>query len=83
MYKEFREMSRVEAIKALYQDMAAQHRARFRSIQIIKVSELKNDQIRRPYIQQLIQPDLKFPLPHRVARSFKPLFAGKRPTTFA
>lgn len=35
-------------------DMAARHRARFRSIQIIKVSELKTDQIRRPYIQQLI-----------------------------
>jgi len=34
MYKEYREMSRTEAVEALYQDMAAQHRARFRSIHV-------------------------------------------------
>lgn len=64
-------------------DMAARHRARFRSIQIIKVSELKTAQVRRPYIQQLLDPKLKFPMPHRVARQFRPIFAGSRPTTFA
>lgn len=72
MYKEFREMSRADAVQAccmifiinamsivylfshLDMDMAARHRARFRSIHIIKVSELKANQVRRPYIQQLI-----------------------------
>ena len=34
MYKEYREMSRCEAVDALYQDMAARHRARFRSIHV-------------------------------------------------
>lgn len=34
MYKEFREMSRTEAVEALYQDMAARHRARFGSIHV-------------------------------------------------
>jgi len=34
MYKEYRELSRADAVKALYQDMAARHRARFRSIQV-------------------------------------------------
>ena len=34
MYKEYREMSRTEAVDALYQDMAARHRARFRSIHV-------------------------------------------------
>lgn len=34
MYKEYREMSRTEAVEALYQDMAAQHRTRFRSIHV-------------------------------------------------
>lgn len=34
MYKEYREMSRTAAVEALYQDMAAQHRARFRSIHV-------------------------------------------------
>ncbi|CRK19185.1 hypothetical protein BN1708_017728, partial [Verticillium longisporum] len=32
MYKEYREMSRTDAVEALYQDMAARHRSRFRSI---------------------------------------------------
>ena len=34
MYKEYREMSRTEAVEAMYQDMAAQHRARFRSVHV-------------------------------------------------
>jgi large subunit ribosomal protein L18Ae len=83
MYKEFRELNRSEAVQSCYMDMAARHRARFRSIQIIKVSELNTNQVRRPYIQQLIDPKLKFPVPHRVARSFRPIFASKRPTTLA
>lgn len=82
MYKEYRELTRTAAVAACYQDMAARHRARFSSIQIIKVQEVKASDVRRPYIKQLITPDLKFPLPHHVARRFKPIFAGKRPTTF-
>ena len=34
MYKEYREMSRADAVHALYQDMAARHRARFRTIHV-------------------------------------------------
>lgn len=34
MYKEYRELSRADAVKSLYQDMAARHRARFRSIHV-------------------------------------------------
>ncbi|KAF2091152.1 60S ribosomal protein L18ae [Saccharata proteae CBS 121410] len=84
MYKEYREMSRTEAVDALYQDMAARHRARFRSIHILKVVEVeKADDIRRPYIKQLLQKDLKFPLPHRVNKTTsKKIFAASRPSTF-
>ncbi|EIN08758.1 60S ribosomal protein L18A [Punctularia strigosozonata HHB-11173 SS5] len=82
MYKEFRELSRADAVKSLYQDMAARHRARFRSIHILRVVEIeKSDDVRRPYIKQLLQPKLKFPLPHRVAKA-KSIFVANRPTTF-
>ena len=55
MYKEYREMSRTDAVESLYQDMAARHRARFRSIHILKVVEVeKTEDIRRPYIKQLL-----------------------------
>ncbi|BFZ64036.1 60S ribosomal protein L20B [Saitoella coloradoensis] len=87
MYKEYRVMSRVEAVEALYQDMAARHRARFRSIHIIRVVELqKTEDVKRPYIRQLLSKDLKFPLPHRLpaqAGLGKKLFASRRPATWA
>ena len=99
MYKEFRELTRADAVKALYQDMAARHRARFRSIhvrvpmivvldsshrvvQILRVVEIeKGDDVRRPYIKQLLTPKLKFPLPHRVGKS-RSTFVAHRPATF-
>ncbi|RWQ97135.1 ribosomal L18ae/LX protein domain-containing protein [Paecilomyces variotii] len=85
MYKEFRELSRTDAVEALYQDMAARHRARFGSIHILKVVEIeKADSIRRPYIKQLLTKNLKFPLPHRSAKlAGKKLYAYSRPSTFA
>ena len=87
MYKEFREVSRVKAVAACYKDMAARHRARFRNIHIIKVAEVKAADVRRPYINQFIKPDLAFPLPHQrpraVNKKFRSFVIGKRPSTFA
>ncbi|KAI5287826.1 60S ribosomal protein L20 [Ascosphaera aggregata] len=85
MYKEYREMSRTDAVDAMYKDMAARHRTRFRSIHILKVVEITDKNlIRRPYIKQLLTKDLKFPLPHRAPKTAsKALFAHKRPSTFA
>ncbi|TQS36667.1 hypothetical protein Golomagni_02875 [Golovinomyces magnicellulatus] len=84
MYKEYRGMSRTDAVEALYQDMAARHRSRFRSIHILKVVELeKTDDVKRPYIKQLLAKNLKFPLPHRVSKTAgKKIFTEKRPSTF-
>ena len=84
MYKEYREMSRTDAVESMYQDMAARHRARFRSVHILKVVEIeKADDIRRPYIKQLLTKGLKFPLPHRVPpKHGKKVFAATRPNTF-
>lgn len=82
MYKEFRDVTRAGAVQSLYQDMAARHRSRFRSIHVLKVVELeKTDDVKRQYIRQLLVPDLKFPLPHRIQKS-KSVFAAQRPSTF-
>ncbi|OAA34090.1 60S ribosomal protein L20 [Metarhizium rileyi] len=85
MYKEYREMSRTDAVEALYSDMAARHRARFRSIHILRVVEIeKADDVKRPYIKQLLQKGLSFPLPHRITKaSNAKVFSAKRPSTFA
>ncbi|KAJ2531248.1 60S ribosomal protein L20B [Coemansia sp. RSA 1935] len=86
MYKEYRETTRAAAVETCYQDMAARHRARFSSVQIIRVATVKASDVRRPYIQQLIQPNLKFPLPHRVQRpatkAARSLLIAQRPSTF-
>ncbi|KAH7878184.1 ribosomal L18ae/LX protein domain-containing protein [Lentinula edodes] len=82
MYKEYRELTRADAVKSMYQDMAARHRARFRSIHILRVVEIeKTEDVRRPYIKQLTVPKLRFPLPHRVSK-FKSTFVAHRPSTF-
>ena len=53
--------------------------------QILKVVELEaTDDVKRPYIKQLLTKNLKFPLPHRVAKTTtKNLFSAHRPSTFA
>ncbi|KAJ8055301.1 60S ribosomal protein L20 [Yarrowia lipolytica] len=82
MYKEYRDVSRTNAVEMLYQDMAARHRSRFRSIHVLKVVELESEEdVKRQYVKQLLAPDLKFPLPHRVQKS-RNIFASKRPSTF-
>lgn len=82
MYKEFRALSRAEAVELMYQDMAARHRARFGSIHILKVAEIESvSEIRRPYVKQLTAKNLRFPLPHRRTRAAG-IYAGKRPSTF-
>lgn len=43
MYKEYREMSRTDAVESLYSDMAARHRARFRSIHVRSTPILKHE----------------------------------------
>jgi len=85
MYKEYRDLNRCNAVESCYQDMAARHRSRFRSIQIIRVAEVATKDVRRAYIKQVVQPKLKFPLPHRVYRASHKrnatLFLAKRPST--
>lgn len=83
MYREYRDVTVCGAITQCYRDMAARHRARAHSIQIIKVQEISPGQCRRPHTQQFHNSKIKFPLPHRVMKShFKSKFVAKRPNTF-
>lgn len=55
---------------------------RVRRPQILRVAEIeKTADIRRPNIKQLLTPNLRFPLPHRVVKS-RSLFLANRPSTF-
>jgi large subunit ribosomal protein L18Ae len=51
-------------------------------MQILRVVEIeKTEDIRRPYIKQLLEPNLRFPLPHRVGKA-RSTFVANRPSTF-
>jgi large subunit ribosomal protein L18Ae len=55
------------------------------SSQVLRVVELeKTEDIKRPYIRQLVAKNLSFPLPHRITKeSAAKVFSAKRPGTFA
>ena len=52
--------------------------------QVIRVVEIpKKEDVKRPYIRQLLSKNLKFPLPHRVPKSVgKKVFSARRPSTW-
>ena len=56
----------------------------FTNCQIIRVVEIpKTEDVKRPYIRQLLVKNLKFPLPHRVPKGVgKKVFAAQRPSTW-
>jgi len=89
MYREFRDVSLTGAVSQLYDEMAGRHRARPRSIQIIRTAVVDAKDLKRPNGMQFAQAKVKFPLPHRVAsgkRGQKALsgstFTTVRPTTY-
>ncbi|KAH8052938.1 hypothetical protein JL721_10758 [Aureococcus anophagefferens] len=70
---------------ALYSEMAGRHRARPRSIQIIRTGIVDPKDLKRPATQQFAAKGLKFPLPHRIMRpsqkKFRATFVANRPCT--
>merc|ERR1712025_799416 len=84
MYKEFRDTSLTSAVGQLYSEMASRHRARNRSIQIIRTCIVEDGDAKRENTMQFLGDDIKFPLPHRRPRPTKrnkTTFLAKRPRT--
>merc|ERR1719301_379697 len=55
MYKEFSALTSNDAVAAMYQEMAGRHRARFRSIHIIKCVEIEAKNCVRANIKQFLK----------------------------
>uniref|UniRef100_A0A7S0T4C8 60S ribosomal protein L18a n=1 Tax=Erythrolobus madagascarensis TaxID=708628 RepID=A0A7S0T4C8_9RHOD len=86
MYKEFRDTHMTRAVEQMYLEMSGNHRARWSSIQVLKVQEVANEDCRRERtLQMLDESNIKFPLPHRVQRSYfkkhRSTFKSRRPVT--
>eukprot|EP01067_Filipodium_phascolosomae_P000105 Filipodium_phascolosomae@DN1083_c0_g1_i1.p1 len=61
MTKEFRDVTSCGAVERMYAEMSGTHRALPSNIQIIKLSEVKNEELVKPKYQQYIPDDVKFP----------------------
>jgi len=84
MYKEYRDVTRVGAVRQLYKEMASRHRARWSSIHIIRVDTIANSAVRRANTLQYLDAKIRFPLPHRVvkvAKAYRKTFSAVRPNT--
>merc|ERR1711971_318881 len=83
MYKEFRDVSLNGAIDQMYNDMAGRHRARKRSVYVIKAEQVRPKECKRTSTKAFHKDDLKFPLPHRAQlrthKRYKSLYSASRP----
>merc|ERR1712184_94420 len=66
MYREYRDISLPLAVTQMYREMAARHRARPGSIQVLRTKQVKSNECRRPQNKAMHDPNIKFPLPRRV-----------------
>ena len=86
MYKEYRDVSMTGAVEQMYMEMSGRHRARWSSIQVLKVQLVADEDVRRPNTLQFMNEDLKFPLPQVQPRASsktkRATYLAKRPTTF-
>jgi len=86
MYKEYRDVCTTGAVEQMYMEMSGRHRARWSSIQVLKVQEVAEEDIRRPNTLQFMEKDLRFPVPHVRPRpstkSKRSTFLANRPVTF-
>merc|ERR1712078_113794 len=86
MYREYRDTQTAGAVTQCYRDMGARHRARPGSIQILKVAAVEGKDVKRPAIQQMLNKNIRFPLPRRIISRKEqnaPRFTTKKPPTMA
>nr|CCA22335.1 60S ribosomal protein L18a putative [Albugo laibachii Nc14] len=77
MYKEYRDVTLCGAVQQMYSELAGRHRARPRSIQIMRTAMLAAKDTKKPNIKQFHDSKIKFPLTHRIPRPHMKKFPSK------
>ncbi|KAH0793351.1 ribosomal protein L18ae [Histomonas meleagridis] len=84
IYKEFRDTTTEGAVLRLYQEMAGTHNVQAKNISIIRVSEIKDEDVVHHNLRMFLNPSVKFPILKRQIRpahaSQKKILSTKRPT---
>merc|ERR1712159_325743 len=84
MYKEFRDTSLNGAVDQLYLDMAGRHRARKRSVYVIKAEAIPSADCKKTSTNYFHDDKLAFPQPHKAvapSKKNRTLYSTSRPTT--
>ena len=83
MYKEYRDVLVSAAVEQMYIEMSGIHKAKWSSIVILRVEELKDNQCTRSSTKQFNVSDVKFPIIRNIYRSEingkNSYFKAKRP----
>ena len=86
MYKEYRDVTMCKAVEQMYSELAGRHRARPRSIQIMRTAIVAAKDSKKLNVQQFHDSKIAFPLSHRLPRAAekhqKTVFKASRPCTF-
>ncbi|RLN90744.1 hypothetical protein BBJ28_00010028 [Nothophytophthora sp. Chile5] len=86
MYKEYRDVTLCKAVEQMYSELAGRHRARPRSIQIMRTAIVAAKDTKKTNVQQFHDSKIQFPLSHRLPRAaekhHRTVFKASRPCTF-
>ena len=86
MYKEYRDISLCKAVEQMYSELAGRHRARPRSIQIMRTAIVAAKDCKKSGVMQFHDAKIKFPLTHVVPRpslkKYRTTFKASRPCTY-
>mmetsp|Transcript_28098 Transcript_28098/g.54827 ORF Transcript_28098/g.54827 Transcript_28098/m.54827 type:complete len:154 (-) Transcript_28098:163-624(-) len=69
MYKEYRDVLVCGAVEQMYMEMAGRHRAKWSSINILRIEQLSSKECTRLEIKQFHKYNLKFPISHFVFKT--------------
>jgi large subunit ribosomal protein L18Ae len=69
MYKEYRDVLVCGAAEQMYMEMAGRHRAKWSSIIILRIEELKTKECLRPNTKQYHGTKTRFHIPHFIQKS--------------
>eukprot|EP01105_Mastigella_eilhardi_P005221 TRINITY_DN16981_c0_g1_i1.p2 TRINITY_DN16981_c0_g1~~TRINITY_DN16981_c0_g1_i1.p2 ORF type:complete len:211 (+),score=65.45 TRINITY_DN16981_c0_g1_i1:64-633(+) len=85
IYKEYRELSRCDAITHMYRDMASQYRVKAHNVQVVECKALASKDVRRKTNKQFMNNKIRFPRVHQIVRpptkQMRSTFVARRPTT--
>ncbi|BFU18922.1 ribosomal protein L18a putative [Entamoeba histolytica] len=71
--KQYRDVTRVGAVRQMYNDLASQYRTRQDKIQLISITTVGDKAVKNPVLHQFVGHHVKFPMVH-----CKPVIASKR-----